>query len=436
VGRRAGWKRTVAAAAVATLLAACAPGGGDSAEEAAPQPQESADFRGKTLTYLYFTDGPDEQATRNVMAAFEQETGAKVDLQIVPFADLETSLRARLSGGDAPDVVRLADLGPFRDDLLDLAPYVGEDYANQFIDGMVQAAQTEDGKLIAVPSDLTMNGPFANVDMFQRAGIELPTNEDPWTWQELLANAEKAQQASGSEFMFAMDKSGHRVSTVLSQYGTRLITDGKESLDAQKAGEAIGLLTDLMKNGKMDKDFWLAAGSKYKGANEMFLAQATPVYLSGNWQVSQFATAAQFNWRAIPNPCEEECGGFPGGKYMAALAQSDTPDLAAAFIEFSNSKERQATFAGEALFLPTRKDLIEEGGVTYPQRAEDMAAFLADVQRTPEENYGTATSPAFGVSARTLVDEMSKVVAGQIDVATAVETVKQATAQNIKDLGS
>jgi alpha-1,4-digalacturonate transport system substrate-binding protein len=434
VGKRAGWRRTAAAAAVAVLLAACAPGGGESEAEA-PQPQESADFRGKTLTYLYFTDGPDEQATRNVMAAFEKETGAKVDLQIIPFADLETSLRARLSGGDAPDVVRVADLAPFRDDLLDLAPFLGEDYGDQFIDGMANAAKTDDGKLLAVPSDLTMNGPFVNVDMFQKAGIQLPTNEDPWTWQELLANAEKAQQASGSEFAFAMDKSGHRVSTVLSEYGTRLITDGKESLDPAKAEKAISLLTDLMNSGKMDKDFWLATGSKYKGANEIFLAQATPVYLSGNWQVSQFTKAAPFNWRAIPNPCEEECGGFPGGKYMAALAQSDTPDLAAAFIEFANSSEQQATFAGEALFLPTRKDLVEQG-VQYPQRAEDMAAFQADVERTPEENYTAATSPAFGLSAKALVDEMSKVVAGQEDAATAVDTIKQATAQAVKDLAS
>lgn len=428
--------RAVTAAAVTALLAAaCAPGGG-SGDDAAegPAPQESVDFEGQTLTYLYFTDGPDEQATRDTIAAFEEETGATVDLQIIPFADLEASLQARLSGGDAPDVVRLANLGPFRDDLLDLAPFLGEDYADDFIDGMTQAARTDEG-LIAVPSDLTMNGPFVNVDMFTEAGIELPTDDEPWSWEELLANAEKAAQASGSEFTFAMDKSGHRVSTVLSQYGTRLITDGEETLDPDAAGEAIGMLTDLMAAGKMDKDFWLASGSKYKGANEIFLAEATPVYLSGNWQVAQFDEAAEFEWRAIPNPCAEQCGGFPGGKYMAALAESDTPDLAAAFIEFANGSEQQAEFAKTAQFLPTRKDLVEQG-IEYPKRSEDMATFLADVQRTQDEAYSTVASPAFGPSAQALVDEMSKVVAGQQDVATAVENTKTATAAFLEDLAS
>lgn len=433
MGTAVGIRRAFAAAAVVALAAACAPGGEQAAPQDTPQPQESVDFTGETLTYLYFTDGPDEQATRDTIAAFEKETGAKVDLQIVPYADLEASLQARLSGGDAPDVVRLADLGPFREDLLDLAPFLGEDYGDQFIEGMVGAATTEDGGLIAVPSDLTMNGPFVNVDMFTKAGIELPADDDPWTWEELLAAAEKAQQASGSEFAFAMDKSGHRVSTILSQYGTRLITDGEESLDADKAAEAITLLTDLMASGKADKDFWLASGSKYKGANEIFLAQATPVYLSGNWQVSQFAQAAEFEWRAIPNPCAEECGGFPGGKYMAALAESDTPDLAAAFVEFANSAEHQAKFAATAQFLPTRNDLVEEG-VDYAARSEDMATFLADVQRTPKEDYSTVSSPAFGASAKVLVDEISKVVAGQQDVATAVQNTKTATAQQVADL--
>lgn len=34
-----------------------------------------------TLTYLYFTDGPDEEATRDLIARFDEETGATVDLQ-------------------------------------------------------------------------------------------------------------------------------------------------------------------------------------------------------------------------------------------------------------------------------------------------------------------------------------------------------------------
>jgi alpha-1,4-digalacturonate transport system substrate-binding protein len=226
------------------------------------------------------------------------------------------------------------------------------------------------------------------------------------------------------------------VSTILSQYGTTLIgPDGKEALDPAKAAKAIGVLTDLMKADKMSKDFWLQSGSKYKGASEIFLSGAAPVYLSGNWQVAGFAKDAPFAWAAVPNPCEERCGGYPGGKFMAAFEGTKNPVLAAAFVQWMNRPENQTAFAQQSLFLPTRRDLAESG-ITYPQRSEDMNVFLADITKTPEDTYATVASPAAGIAYNSLRDEISKVVAGQEDVATAVQNVKKATADAVAEVGN
>ena len=80
----------------------------------APASVDFNSFKGQTLTYVYFTDGPDEQATKDMIAKFEAATGAKVNLQIVPFANLATSLQARLSAGNAPEVARVTDWHPYR----------------------------------------------------------------------------------------------------------------------------------------------------------------------------------------------------------------------------------------------------------------------------------------------------------------------------------
>ena len=394
---------------------------------------DPASFKGKTLTYVYFTDGPDEQATRSLIAKFEQETGAKVNLQILPFDDLLNSLQARLSGGNAPEVARVQDVHPFRDDLVDLSAYFGKDYANQFLPGPLTGARGANGELLAVPSDLTMNGPFVNVDQFKKAGVPLPTAEKPWTFDEMVKAAEKVQQANKTEFAIAIDKSGHRVSTVLSEYGTTLIgKDGKEALDPAKAQKAIGTLTDLMRQDKMSRDFWLESGSKYKGANDIFLAGAVPVYISGNWQVSQFAKAAKFQWAAVPNPCAERCGGFPGGKYMAAFRDSKNPELGAYFVQWMNKTENQQAMDRDSLFLPTRRDLAKTG-IDYPDRNEDMKVFLGDIAKTPEDGYSTVANPAFTGSATALVDEMSKVVAGKEDVAAAVSAIKKETSSLVEE---
>lgn len=450
--KASGWGKFPLAVAVlsgvAIVAAACAPGQtvsdsatpGGGSPSAAPSGSATTgtidwlSFKGKTLTYVYFTDGPDEQATRTLIAAFEKETGATVDLQILPYEDLETSLQARLSGGGAPDVARLSDVNPFREDLLDLTQYFGRQYVDEFLPGPVSPALSPDGKLLAVPSDLTMNGPLVNVDQFAKAGVPLPTKDKPWTFDQMVADAEKVQAANGTAFALALDFSGHRVSTILSQYGTTFIDkDGKEALDPAKAAKALTVLTDLMKADKISKDFWLQAGSKYKGANEIFLAGAAPVYLTGNWQVAAFAKNATFSWAAVPNPCAERCGGFPGGKFMAAFKKSDNPELAAAFVQWMNRPENQTTFVQMSLFLPTRRDLVKTG-ITYPERSEDMNVFLSDVAKTPEDTYVTLASPAFGVAANTLRAEIAKVVAGQEDVATAIQNVKKATADALAEI--
>lgn len=419
-------RASLAAAGALALLAACAPGeveGGN--DDAAPQEPvdaeefDPADYAGETLSYAYFTDGPDEQATRDIIASFEEEYDVTVNLEVLPYADLVTSVRARLAGGDAPDVVRLTGLTDFRLDLLDLRPYLGEDYADEYLPGPISGALGEDGEVLAVPSDLTLNGPFINIEMFDEAGVELPDVDNPWSWDEMLQAAEEVQDATDSAYALAIDKSGHRVSTVLSQYGTALVGNGEATLDAAAAEEALQPLVQMMDDDIMPRDFWLGAGSRYEGANEIFLAQDVPVYISGNWQVGQFASDAGFDWMAAPNPCATECGGFPGGKYMAAFDESDNPALAAEFIRYANEPENQADFVAAGGFLPTRVDL-SEGGVDYPERQEDMDVYLEDLARTPEFGYAANGDAAFSGAADELISELDQVVAGNKDLSEAI----------------
>jgi alpha-1,4-digalacturonate transport system substrate-binding protein len=417
----------VAATVTAALATACAPGSGAGDEEA-----EQVDD-GK-LSYLYFTDGPDEQATRDLIAEYERETGVDVELQIVPFDNLEQRLQARLSGGNPPDVARLTNIAPFRGDLLDLNEFQREALDGAFLTGADSYVRGPDGELLAVPSDLTMNGPLVNVAQFEAAGVPLPDPEEPWTWDEMVAAAEEVQRANDTRYALAMDVSGHRFSTMLSQYGTGFFTaDGAEvALDVDRATAAVERFAELNESGAMPSDLWLQAGTRYEGANEIFLAEQVPVYLSGNWQVSAFEQDAPFDWAAAPNPCAEECGGFPGGKFMVSFEQSPRQETAADFIAFMNSRASQEQLAQDANFMPTRRDLMESG-VSYPTRNEDMQVFLDDVERTPEPAFGTSYSPAFAAAADAAVQELSRVLAGEQSPAEAAEAMRTAAEDALED---
>lgn len=413
--------------AIAMTMSACTPGteppGGN-----AQQPED------KSLTYLYFTDGPDEQATRNLVKKFEDTSGAKVTLEIVPYANLEQTLQGRLADGNAPDVARLSNLTAFRGDLLDLNQTQRAALDAQFIDG-AKSAMYNGTELIAVPSDLTMNGPFVNADQFAKAGVPLPTRDQPWrSWAEMIDAAKKAKEANKTEYALAMDVSAQRFSTMWSQYGTTLFSaDGKSvAFDADKGAEAIKTFNDLNQAGAMPKELFIQAGSKYKGANDIFLAQQAPIYLSGNWQVAAFAKSATFGWQAVPNPCEERCGGFPGGKFMVAFKQSKRQRLAAEFIAFMNSRESQQQLSIEANLLPTRKDLVESG-VQYTNRGGDMKVFLDEVKTTPQDTYGTNFSPAFQPIQRNIINEISGVLAGKGTPEGAAANIQATAEKAVKD---
>lgn len=404
---------------VASTLAACSPGGGSSGGNA----NQAED---KNLTYVYFTDGPDEQATRGLIAEFEKQTGAKINLQIVPFANLEQTLQARLSGDNVPDVARLTDIDPFRSDLLDLNKFEKSALDGTFIDGAKSYVTGKNGELLAVPSDLTMNGPLVNVDQFRKANVTLPDPKKPWTWPEMIDAAKKVQAANKTEYAIAMDVSGHRFSTMLSQFGTTFFTeDNKVAMDKAKATAAIKQFADLNASGAMPKDLWLQAGSKYKAANEIFLAQQVPVYISGNWQVSAFDKSAKFTWQAAPNPCQDRCGGYPGGKFMASFSKSKHQKFAAQFIAWMNSADSQRKMCQQAAFLPTRKDLINSG-IDFPIRSTDMNVFLGDVKQTPPDTYANSYNPAFSATAKATVAELAKVLAGKETPEAAVDAIRAA----------
>lgn len=422
------------AALAATALAACNPGGsgsgnGDGPDAVPVDEQDTSDFAGKTLSYLYFTDGPDEQATRDLIAQFEEEHGVTVNLEIVPFSDITTTLQARLSGGQAPDVARVAATAPFAGDLLLLDDYLGADYLSEFSEGVQVGMKDKDGKIHAIASDLTQNGPFLNTDLFEKAGVEIP---DSWTWDEMMELATKVQEATGTEFAFAMDKSGHRLSTILSQGGTYLVQNGTSSLDPAAAATALQPLVDMVEAGTSPKDFWLDSGTKYQGANEVFLAQQVPVYLSGNWQVAQFDTNAEFGWTTMPNPTQANGGGFPGGKFMVGFAAGPENQLAATFLQFMNSTESQRTFISASAFMPTRADLTESG-VEYPVRNDEMGVFVTDLGETPAEAYAACYDPNFDASAQEFIKEFAEVISGNKDLPTAMEDLRTSIDAIVED---
>jgi multiple sugar transport system substrate-binding protein len=146
----------------------------------------------------YVEGGTDASSvnTDKAVALFEANN-PDIDVQIVgiPWTqEGDTKLEAALAAGaginvfrvTSPNLPRYAKQGI----LSEVTPYMSDEVKADFYESAFQVA-TVDGKVWAWPLWVTAISLFANTDLFAERDVELPTMEDPWTWQEFVEAAKQ-----------------------------------------------------------------------------------------------------------------------------------------------------------------------------------------------------------------------------------------------------
>ncbi len=134
--------------------------------------------------------------TDKAVAVFEANN-PDIDVQIVGIpwtAEGDTKLEAALAAGTninlfrvtSPNLPRYAKQGI----LSEVTPFMSDEVKEDFYESAFQVA-TVDGKVWAWPLWVTAISVFANTDIFAERGVELPSMEDPWTWDEFVEAAKQ-----------------------------------------------------------------------------------------------------------------------------------------------------------------------------------------------------------------------------------------------------
>ncbi len=388
-------------------------------------------FQGKSITYLYFTNGPDLNATKALITKFDNTTGATVNLQLVPYANLNQILQADVSAGRAPAVVQTTSPSTFGSDLVNLGKALGPSWVKSLSHSLLGEAIYK-GQIVALPNQLTVDGPIVNVTMFNKAHVPVPSVNSHWSWQQMVAAANKVQAANGTEFAIAMDHSAGRTSNVFCEWGYYLF--GNNGMSSGNAGDALAAMkyvANLFDTGVMSKDFWIAAGTNYAAGDTEFLAKQAPVLLSGSWEIASFATSVPFKWTVVPSPCEAVCGAESGGNYMEAFKNSNDPALAEAFIRFMSEPANQAYMSVISDTIPSAAADAKPGTIQYPAAVRsDMNAFNNQAPLMPAGCNLSEANPGFDAAGLVLEQELTKVMAGQATPQAAVSATLQAARKN------
>jgi len=134
--------------------------------------------------------------TDKAIAVFEANN-PDIDVEIVGIpwtAEGDTKLETALAGGTdinvfrvtSPNLPRYAKQGI----LSEITPYLTDEDKADFYESAFQVA-TVDGKVWAWPLWVTAISLFANTDILADRGVDLPSLDDPWTWDEFVEAAKQ-----------------------------------------------------------------------------------------------------------------------------------------------------------------------------------------------------------------------------------------------------
>lgn len=356
-------RRAVPVTALALSLALVAACSGDGGGEA------SAD---DPLQFFLSGDANQGGGYAHMAAKYEEETGVTVEIVDIANEDLGTRLRNAAQADDLPALARPGGIDPvWLDATVDLSEIVdGSDIRTDM------ATIQPDGKVVSIPSDVTAVGMFVNKSLFDEAGVELPTSEeDIWTWDEFTDSVRQVQEATGTSYGMVMDRSIHRLKAFMYQFGSdwwQPQEDGEWTTN-EASRVALEYLYELNDDEFMPRSVWLSDGDP----NALFKSGDVVSYLSGSWQIADFAAnIADFEWASVYLPAQEvRATNYGNAANIVVFEGTGQEEAAVDFLAWLYEPDNYRELAQVSGFLPA----IEGLDVEYDEHAEAFDLYNEEI---------------------------------------------------------
>ncbi|MGN6326803.1 ABC transporter substrate-binding protein [Pseudolysinimonas sp.] len=381
----------------ALALAACSGGGGGAGGSS-------------KLTYVFYGNASQQKA---VKASFAQFIKKYPKIQFEPqgiaaksWADFANTISTRIAGGAAPDVIDIATegLNVFRSKKLvvDLNPYIKknqsaiDDFYNDMDPGYKDLTSTHgnvSGTTYFMPGGFNTVCFYANTEVFQKAGVDLPGSDD-WTWDDFEAAAKQIKEKTGAFMLpFGSAQFTDILPWVLSNGGTLFNDDlTKATVTSDAVIEAAQFCKSMV-----DKGYSPKPGGTFDAATQ--LAQGKLAMLAGGrWPtIDMVRLNIVDKVQIVKNPKKVKNGTPIGWDTYPILTSSDNKDDAWTFIQYMTTKDAGETFAkAGGTNIPARRsvalsDVFLNGA---PKGSELLYKAASYATTVPGPNRGAETQQA------------------------------------------
>ena len=320
---------------------------------------------------------------------WSEESGVKVTINVVDWDNYWTLLEAGASGGQMPDVFWMhsntAQMYMENDLILPLDDYIAEDDAidlDNYYEGVV-ALYNSDGVQYALPKDHDTIALLYNKALFDKYGVDYPT--DDWTWDDLLAAATAITEAGKDDgvYGYALNTSNNQDGwyNLIYDYGAQVVTDDHK-------GTTIGSEEGKAAMEKMRQILEVSAPQTTvaeTGTDSLFLSGLTAMITQGSWMINTYykgENSADYAWAMLPyadvnenGECDEgERYSCYNGLGWAASYQVADPDAAYSLISYLCAEPAQKEQAELGVTMAGMKSVSEEFANAFP--GMDVSAFV------------------------------------------------------------
>ncbi len=395
------------------------------------------------LRITWYNDGNEGEVMRGILDRYEQANpDVKVTLDVVPYKAILESLPVQLAAGEGPDLARVTDLGGLSQYYLDLTPHISDPgYWNENFGPFLKWLREpgNDSTISGFMTQLTVTGPYVNKTLFEQAGVEMPGKDA--TWDDWAKAVNEVAAKLDIPIPMAWDRSGHRVSGPAISMGAKMFdADGNPHLVDDGLKAMAQRLYDWHQDGTMAKELWgSVSGSQYLGANEDFANAQVAMYMSGSWQIPQFADKIgdAFDWWAVPAPCGPAgCTGMPGGAALVALKETEHPEEVGKLMDFLSSEEVLNEFYGKTLFIPGHLGLAASGvefQTDDPRAKHALQTFAAAVPGISPIAYDLQGYVYNRVMFNALISRLGEAIVGELTLDQAYDRMTQDVEQQIAE---
>ena len=301
-------------------------------------------------------DANQQKGIQEIADKWTETSGVKVNVEVVDWDNYWTLLEAGASGGTMPDVFWMhsntVQMYMENDLLLDLTDYISKDSSvdlSKYYEGVKNLYTRKDGKVFALPKDHDTIALLYNKAIFDKYGVEYPT--DAWTWDDMYEAAKKiTEDSKGDVYGMAMNTSNNQDGwyNAIYCYGGKVVTDDHKGTTIGSAESKAGMemIRKLLTVGAPQS---VVAET---GTDSLFMSGKVGMITQGSWMINAFYTAEGHNdyaWALLPyadlnknGTCEkEERWSAYNGLGWAASAATSKPDECYSLISYFCSEEGQ-----------------------------------------------------------------------------------------------